>query len=101
MLGLCLLAECLLPLPEMQQGSLTQQSILGGEGAQATCFIGYTCLSFTRVFICKVLEEWPAQTSYDVGLEAEKAALEKQETSDTHQEQVTFIVIMHFPVQQS
>ncbi|XP_075895388.1 uncharacterized protein LOC142897160 isoform X1 [Nelusetta ayraudi] len=35
----------------------------------------------------KVLEEWPAQTSYDVGLEAERAALEKQETQDTHQEQ--------------
>lgn len=33
------------------------------------------------------MEELPAQTSYDVGLEAERAALDKQ-TQDTHQEQV-------------
>lgn len=54
---------------------------------------------------CKVLEEWPAQTSYDVGLEAERAALEKQETQDTHQEQVLarsrskIEVLLELPVQ--
>lgn len=89
MLGLCLLAECLLPLPETQHGSLTQQSILGGEGTETARFIGRTHSYSLTLHLQKVLEEWPAQTSYDVGLEAERAALEKQETQDTHQEQVT------------
>lgn len=37
----------------------------------------------------EVLEEWTTQTSYNMGLEAERAALEKVETQNTHQEQVT------------
>lgn len=42
MLGLCLLAECLLPLPETQQGTLTQQPMLGREGAETAPLIGCT-----------------------------------------------------------
>ncbi|XP_036972039.1 SUN domain-containing ossification factor isoform X2 [Acanthopagrus latus] len=35
----------------------------------------------------KVLEEWTTHTSYDMGLETERAALEKLATHDVHQEQ--------------
>ncbi|XP_070687766.1 SUN domain-containing ossification factor isoform X2 [Pempheris klunzingeri] len=35
----------------------------------------------------KVLEEWTTHTSYDMGLETERAALEKLETNNVHQEQ--------------
>lgn len=40
-------------------------------------------------FFPEVLEEWTTQTSYDMGLETERAALEKLETQNVHQEQVT------------
>lgn len=44
---------------------------------------------FKFLFCPEVLEEWTTQTSYDMGLETEKAALEKLETQNLHQEQVT------------
>ena len=40
-------------------------------------------------FFSQVLEEWTTHTSYDMGLETERAALEKLATHDVHQEQVT------------
>lgn len=58
------------------------------EGVEIWHLLSDTFTRLHSLFICKVLEEWPAQTSYDVGLEAEKAALEKQETKNMHEEQV-------------
>lgn len=46
---------------------------------------------FKCIFVPEVLEEWPTQTSYDMGLETEREALEKLETRSVHQEQVTTI----------
>lgn len=43
------------------------------------------------MFCIEVLEEWPMPASYDMGLETEKAALEKLEKQIIQHEQVTFI----------
>lgn len=46
------------------------------------------CGSF-HLFSLQVLEEWATHTSYDMGLETERAALEQLATHNVHQEQVT------------
>lgn len=43
------------------------------------------------IFCIEVLEEWAMPASYDLGLETERAALEKSEKQIIQQEQVTFI----------
>lgn len=43
------------------------------------------------MFCIKVLEDWAMPASYDLGLETERAALERLETELVQQEQVTFI----------
>lgn len=46
----------------------------------------------TCVYFIKVLEDWAMPASYDLGLETERATLERLETQLVQQEQVTFIV---------
>lgn len=43
------------------------------------------------MFCIKVLDDWAMPASYDLGLETERAALERLETELLQQEQVTFI----------